>query len=527
MFASSLKAGSTIETRRPLPSGAIAAAMIEPAALDPRRSTPPSSRPTTSAGLYGEQIDEDVAYRIGRGFAAGAGRHVRARAPGDLRLALGRDMRLHRPGAVRALRRRACATRARRCSTSGWWAPRCSTGRSARAELDGGLMCTASHNPKAYTGAKLVGRGALALSGRRGHRRAARDRDRRASRARPPTRPGELRDRGRRRAVPRRRARRSSTRPRCEPMKVVLDGGNGMAGPDVRADPRHAADRAGADLLGARRRVPRPRAQPAAGGEPPLHHRQGARPRAPTSASPGTATPTAASSSTTRGAFVDGDFLTALLAAVDPREGAGRGDPLRRARLARRARPGRGRRRQRPREPRGPRVLQDPHARRGRRVRRRGVGPLLLPRLLLRRLGHAARAADPRAAVGKRGSTHDASCSTPLRERYFISGEINSEVADQEAKMDEIKERYSDGEITELDGVSVDYEDWHFNVRPSNTEPLLRLNLESLRLPRAHGGEARRGAGADPRVSGRTRSPRPPRRASTGWPSPPRSRSGG
>ena len=47
--------------------------------------------------------------------------------------------------------------------------------------------------------------------------------------------------------------------------------------------------------------------------------------------------------------------------------------------------------------------------------------------------------------------------------------------------MAEIKERFSDGEITELDGVSVDYEDWHFNVRPSNTEPLLRLNLESLR----------------------------------------------
>jgi phosphomannomutase len=67
-----------------------------------------------------------------------------------------------------------------------------------------------------------------------------------------------------------------------------------------------------------------------------------------------------------------------------------------------------------------------------------------------------------------------------LRERYFISGEINSEVADQEAKMKEIAEAYSDAEITWLDGVSVDYPDWHFNVRPSNTEPLLRLNLESL-----------------------------------------------
>jgi phosphomannomutase len=67
-----------------------------------------------------------------------------------------------------------------------------------------------------------------------------------------------------------------------------------------------------------------------------------------------------------------------------------------------------------------------------------------------------------------------------FRSRYFISGEINSEVADAQAKMDEIEARYSDGEIAHLDGVSVDYPDWHFNVRPSNTEPLLRLNLESL-----------------------------------------------
>jgi phosphomannomutase len=46
--------------------------------------------------------------------------------------------------------------------------------------------------------------------------------------------------------------------------------------------------------------------------------------------------------------------------------------------------------------------------------------------------------------------------------------------------MAEIAARYSDGTQTHLDGISVDYEDWHFNVRPSNTEPLLRLNLESL-----------------------------------------------
>ncbi len=68
----------------------------------------------------------------------------------------------------------------------------------------------------------------------------------------------------------------------------------------------------------------------------------------------------------------------------------------------------------------------------------------------------------------------------PYRETYFISGEINSEVADGEAKMRELEERYSDAAITHVDGVSVDYDDWHFNVRPSNTEPLLRLTLESL-----------------------------------------------
>jgi phosphomannomutase len=68
----------------------------------------------------------------------------------------------------------------------------------------------------------------------------------------------------------------------------------------------------------------------------------------------------------------------------------------------------------------------------------------------------------------------------PYRERYFISGEINSEVADPEAKLRELEARHADAELGHLDGLSVDYADWHFNVRPSNTEPLLRLTLESL-----------------------------------------------
>jgi phosphomannomutase len=73
----------------------------------------------------------------------------------------------------------------------------------------------------------------------------------------------------------------------------------------------------------------------------------------------------------------------------------------------------------------------------------------------------------------------------PFRERYFLTGEINTPVADVALKLQELKERYAaeGGRISHLDGISVDFDDWHFNVRPSNTEPLLRLNLEALSEP--------------------------------------------
>ena len=73
----------------------------------------------------------------------------------------------------------------------------------------------------------------------------------------------------------------------------------------------------------------------------------------------------------------------------------------------------------------------------------------------------------------------------PYRERYFLTGELNTPVADVALKLQEIKERYTaaGGRISHLDGISVDFDDWHFNVRPSNTEPLLRLNLEALSEP--------------------------------------------
>jgi len=79
----------------------------------------------------------------------------------------------------------------------------------------------------------------------------------------------------------------------------------------------------------------------------------------------------------------------------------------------------------------------------------------------------------------------------PYRERYFLSGEINSTVEDVPLKLQEIKERYAPAakSVSHLDGVSFEFDGWHFNVRPSNTEPLLRLNLEALSQPEM---EARR-----------------------------------
>ena len=99
------------------------------------------------------------------------------------------------------------------------------------------------------------------------------------------------------------------------------------------------------------------------------------------------------------------------------------------------------------------------------------------------------------------------------RARHFISGEINSEVADPAGRMAEIERIHAQAgaRISHLDGVSVDYDDWHFNVRPSNTEPLLRLCLESLvsrRTWSAGATRSSRSSARDPRACpSRRRSP--------------------
>jgi phosphomannomutase len=81
--------------------------------------------------------------------------------------------------------------------------------------------------------------------------------------------------------------------------------------------------------------------------------------------------------------------------------------------------------------------------------------------------------------VSKKGQTLS-EILRPFRERYFITGELNTPVSDVDAKLKEIEERFGkEGRVSHLDGISVDADGWHMNVRPSNTEPLLRLNLEA------------------------------------------------
>src|SRR4051794_6689646 len=117
-------------------------------------------------GLYGDQIDGDVAEQVGRGFARVLS-ELSGRPTDNLRIGLGRDMRLTAPElAVRY--RDGITSEGADVVDAGMVGTEMLYYLVGSRDLDGGLMCTASHNPKAYTGAKLVERGSIALSGDRG-----------------------------------------------------------------------------------------------------------------------------------------------------------------------------------------------------------------------------------------------------------------------------------------------------------------------------------------------------------------------
>jgi phosphomannomutase len=422
-------------------------------------------------GIYGEEIDGDTAYLIGRAFARLLG-DLRGKPVADLGVGLGRDMRLTSPEVAERVRA-GIVDEGAHVMDAGEVATEVLYFLVGSRQLDGGAMITASHNPKPYTGVKLVREGALALSGDAGIGEL-----RTMIEAGLPGPPGggtmeqiDVLTRFQKKAI-------SFINPDgVKPLKLVVDGANGMAGPTIRPLLEHL----GLDPV---ELYFEPDGNfPDHGPNPLLEENRKLIVDRVTSE--GADLGIAWDGDADRcffiddgGRFVDGDFLTALLAesllAKSP----------------------------------GGQVLYDVRASRAVRDTVEAAGGTSA----VNRVGHAffkARMRETDAIFGGEVSGHyyfheffcadsgvipallvlellserEASMSdllAPFRDRYFISGEINSEVADQAAKMEEIAERYSDGEISRLDGVSIDYPDWHFNVRPSNTEPLLRLNLESL-----------------------------------------------
>src|SRR6185436_1315017 len=180
-------------------------------------------------GIYPDQMDERLAYRIGRAFARVLS-DLQGPPPSDLRVGVGRDMRLSASAMADAYAR-GIADEGADVVDVGMVGTEMLYWTVGSRELDGGLMCTASHNPKAYTGAKLVKRGALALSGDSGIgelRELVMD----GEPGDPVDSPGEVTTEDIGDAF--REAALGYIDPKAiRPMKVMLDGGNGMAGPMV------------------------------------------------------------------------------------------------------------------------------------------------------------------------------------------------------------------------------------------------------------------------------------------------------
>ncbi len=432
-------------------------------------------------GLYPQQIDGDLAQRIGRAFArvlAGlAGKPV-----GELRVGLGRDMRLSAPE-LAARYRDGLTEAGAHVIDAGQVGSEMLYFLVGSRELDGGLMCTASHNPKAYTGAKLVREGAIALSGDEGIEDVRREIETELAGESAAPAPGgggveeidlyeEFQAAALRFIDPETIGSRSGG-----PLKVVVDGGNGMAGPMVGP----VLEGLGLELI---------ETYWTPDGELPDHEpnpllEENRRFIVEQVRTSGADLGIAWDGDADRcffiddtGAFVDGDFLTALLAEsllrthpneailYDVRASRAVADTVRRAGGT-------------------PYVNRVGHAFFKKRMRQEGslFGGEVSGHYYFRDFYCADSGTLPALLVLEllcREGVRMSELLAPYHERYFISGEINSEVSDQRSKMEEIAARYADARQDRLDGISIDYEDWHFNVRPSNTEPLLRLCLESL-----------------------------------------------
>jgi phosphomannomutase len=414
-------------------------------------------------GLYGEELDEEGAYAIGRAY-------VEQFEPA--RIAVGRDMRVSSPSMARAVIEGA-ADGGAEVLDLGLVGTEMVYFGVGDLGLDGGIMVTASHNPKEYTGMKIVRRGALPVGGDSGLLDV---RDRALAADWRETQRGEVREEdiwdgfvG--------RVLSFVDVGALKPLRIVVDAANGMAG--VMLPP--VLERL--PMLDVVRCYFEP------DGTFPNHEPNPLLPEnrefiigktTEENADFGVAFDGDADRCffvDDTGDFVPGDFTTALFAeTILGREPGGK-------------------------------VIYD--------VRASWAVPETITNAggtpLVNRVGHAfikQRMREEDAVFGGEVSAHyyfrdfsqadsgtvpfllmcelvsrHGKLSTALdrfRSRYFLTGEINTPVADVPAKLRELEERFgAEGRVSHLDGLSVESDDWHFNVRPSNTEPLLRLNLEA------------------------------------------------
>lgn len=414
-------------------------------------------------GLYGSELDEEGAYAIGRAYAE----QFEPR-----RMAVGRDMRLSSPSMARAAIDGATDAGVDVLDI-GMIGTEMLYFAVGELGLDGGLTVTASHNPKEYTGMKIVRRGALPVGGESGLFDV---RDRALRGFGPVERRGDVRSEDIWPAFVE-KVLSFVDASALGPLRVVVDAANGMAGAMLPP----VLERLPIDVV---------RCYFEPDGSFPNHEPN---PLLPENrefvvgkvTGEGADLGVAFDGDADRcffvddtGEFVPGDFATALLAELL---------------LAR--------------EP-GAKIIYD--------VRASWAVPETIERAggipLVNRVGHAYikhRMRKEGAAFAGEVSGHyyfrdfvqadsgvipfllmleilsrkGAKLSEILsgyRSRYFLTGELNTPVPDVALKLQELKEHFGrEGTVTHLDGISLDAEDWHMNVRPSNTEPLLRLNLEA------------------------------------------------
>jgi len=416
-------------------------------------------------GIYPKQIDGELARRVGRAFIDYLGAK---------RIAVGRDARASSPEIAAGFIKGARSQGAEVIDVG-------TVGTDvlyyavASADLEGGAIITASHNPKEWNGIKMVRRGALALSGDAGIKEikaalvAGRFADTPAAEGPPAQSRTVLSD------YARHCLSFIDTR-QVKPIRAVLDTGNGMGAVGAEAIFSHLPVKTSRMYFELDGTFPNHPPDPL---EEANRREIMARVK-----SEGADIGIAWDGDADRcffiddtGAFVPGDFVTALLGEAFCRKEPG-------ARIVYDVRASRAVKDRV--EAAGGKALVNRvgHAFFKKRMREEGgiFGGEVSGHFYFRENWFADNGMIPALLVlemlGRRGEKLSAILA-PLRARYHISGEINSKVSDTAAALARIEARYKDARIEKLDGISVDYDDWHFNVRPSNTEPLLRLNLEA------------------------------------------------